>query len=676
MESTLPARRTRISSPADVLPLIRHHIGVGAMTTLAVGFVALWIFLLLPRNFDSQAHLLVRVGRESVTPDATVALGPSIGTTQTRRSELNSEAQMLTSLDVLRRVAEDRSNSRDGIDAYVERLERKLWVHAHDQSNVITVGYRSGDPKDATETLSRVLERYLELHAKSYGNPDSEKFFLKSLGETEDRLLAARTELRKELGKLGAHSLAQHRTSLLERKASVQREHAGAVAALEVACARMRQMEFSIRGLEKMTVLEETDNPSTTRTEIERHLTSLELRLQSMLTNYSPETDVVKNLKEQIRLAKATLSAKGKDRVTVRRGINANRQRLELDHRLEKANRAGLHSKCQHLDEQQREVLAQLARLDAREGDLTRLEAKITALESARTRYLAGLEQARTDIAMASSKMTNISVIQAPSEPSGPAGPPRIWILIVGGFLALSSGLAAVFLTDFFDATIQVPQDVPVFLDRNVIASFRLDDAMKIPVSRAFDSKMAVQLTRGARTEMAFLVGEAISSAKQQSILSLTSPLEKSGNSSFAFHFAARLASAGVGKVLLVDASDSPSNLTRSLELQATASAQDIGIAGLKILPRWRQDCDLAKTLEVTKSEAADARFVIFDLPALSSNGTALEFTRRSHHTILTLAAGADVDATRRSLRLLDRSNADLLGVVLNKQELELGTEA
>lgn len=672
---TTNLRRSRLTRPRDIIPLLRRHRGIGIAVAVVTLFIATWAFLLMPRRYESTAQVLVRVGRESVRPDPTVTLGPMLGVTQSRLNELNSESTILRSHDLLQDVARAMYATPEARGSALDRLERNLRVDLEADSNIITVRYRARSPEHAKRTLDRVLELYVEKHLRSHRTNGSEAFFRRRSEEIATRIEDLRAELQERIGSVGAQSIDEHRQALLARFESLSRERADTASARAVATARLKQIDEGISGLATMQVLEEADSPGTARTEFERHLAKLRLEEQKLAANYAPTTSVMRDLREQIELAQRALDGGAKDRVLVRRGINANRQRLELERLTERTALAGLEARALALEKEHEAVKAQLEVVRSNEGAFAALRSQLTVLENERQRYLSGLEQARADSAMTAAKISNISIVQSPTLATRPAGPPRIWIPLVGAIMALVGGLGAVLLVDFFDPSLQLPSDVATRLDQDVLAAIPEDEGLRAPMDGSYEPGRAFTLPARTRGELGFLVGH-LASSNETMIVGVTAPERNAGTSTVAFHLARQLAEGSAGKVLLVDACDGPSNLTAAFGIPRSNRIHDVGIPGLAFLPRWQANGDIRATLAKSRNELEGVRFVVLDLPALTDSAASLQLARQVDGTLLVLSPNTDVDAARRSLRLLASNRIALIGTALNRQELQLGVQA
>ena len=93
-------------SPRDVIYILFRHKRKAIPFFLAVVITVTFGTLIAPRIYQSEAKIMLRLGRENVTLDPTVPAGPLISVAQNRESELKSEIEILTSRDLIEKVVD------------------------------------------------------------------------------------------------------------------------------------------------------------------------------------------------------------------------------------------------------------------------------------------------------------------------------------------------------------------------------------------------------------------------------------------------------------------------------------------------------------------------------------------------------------------------------------------
>ena len=224
---------------------------------LAVGFaglivaLALGAMLVLKKVWRSDAKLLVRVGRESVSLDPTATTGQVVSLALTRLQEVNSEIEILTSRRLADRVVDALGPDAvlDGGAGPLRRLERlaglegagddeagkrrlrateslleRLEVRAVKDSNVIGVAYEADDPRRAQVVLDRLLAFFLEEHINAHHTRGSHRFFEREVVALRGALDRTESQLRDLKSASGIVALGSQREALSARLSDVDRQ--------------------------------------------------------------------------------------------------------------------------------------------------------------------------------------------------------------------------------------------------------------------------------------------------------------------------------------------------------------------------------------------------------------------------------------------------------------------
>ncbi len=217
--------------------------------------------LLSSEVYQSEAELMVRLGRESVTLDPTATTGQVVSIGPERENEINSEAEILNSRDLAEKVVDsvgvdlilegpqetleqgdplvkvvsywvkqavkipvaaiakllasnDALGPADQLkkrDKAVESLLKALKIEAPKKSNIISIAYKTSDPKLAHDVVDRLIGFYLEKHINAHRTSGSYQFFdqqketlQSSLAQTEERLKCFKEQDRHGLDRTAA----------------------------------------------------------------------------------------------------------------------------------------------------------------------------------------------------------------------------------------------------------------------------------------------------------------------------------------------------------------------------------------------------------------------------------------------------------------------------------------
>ena len=375
-------------SPRDVLYILFRHKRKAIPFFLAVVITVTFGTLIAPRIYQSEAKIMLRLGRENVTLDPTVPAGPMISLSQNRESELKSEIEILRSRDLIEKVVDaigattffnppkemvEKSESiggklreaksefkkgfrqvLDGVvgsskkgtsdpwkDRYnaVQLVENGLKAEALKNSNIITISFEAENRKVAQETINKLIELFLEKHMNVYRPAGSYKFFDEQTAETRKNLVSAEENLRTLKNSTGIASLEEQRKVLLQRIGDLQKNAEETRSALAASKAKVLSMEKTLANLPPtVTAQETTSNTNPGADQMRARLYDLQLKEQDLLSRYNENSRPVQEIRRQIVEAQALLAKEERTRTQVTKGPNEAYKQIESALLTERAN--------------------------------------------------------------------------------------------------------------------------------------------------------------------------------------------------------------------------------------------------------------------------------------------------------------------------------------------------
>jgi uncharacterized protein involved in exopolysaccharide biosynthesis len=666
----------RVRSPSDLFWVARRHAGKTFGTFFAAAGLAVFAFLFLPVAYRSDAKVLMRMGRESLSGDMTVSETPTV--IHTRKSEMNTELEILKSrdlhLDLISAigaevlVGEPKETEEQLHKAALKKIANKLRVVSEIDSNVITVSYTHPDRETAQRILQVAMQLYLDKHVEAFGTNGAVAFFQQEANDLDARIAELRTQLRRRMDTLGVTSLEAHKLSLIEVRSKVLLDIQTNRTQLDSSRARAELLKQAIDAQEKIVFSSESlGTPNALAEWLKLHISELKLKKKQLEAVHHPKHELVLETQDQIDLAEEMLKGQAEDRPVLERAINTTRQQLELEAILENANLASLTAQNKVLQGQQEKLEEEFTLLQMQEGPILSLKAELATLETRRGEYLAKIERARLHERADQAKLSNINVLQAATLPTEPAGPPRIWILLIGVVLAGFCAMGVMLASDYYDTSFLQPGDVRRMLDTNVLASFPRSRVLRMPASAPPDAQLLASVPPLVARELELLAGAAVSLGVEAPVIAVTSARPGAGVSTVAFHLAVRLAAMGTRRTLLVDAVRGGKGLTETLDLDADQTVQRTAVPGLDVVARPANEADAEDLFATIERCRVPGAAVVIDLSALSNSATALEYATRADCTVFVVDSKAtDVSSARRSLANLVGSGARILGAVLN----------
>jgi polysaccharide biosynthesis transport protein len=667
------------------------------------------VFVVQKPTYRSDSKLLVRyvVEDKSLMPGDTsqVRSPDSQGTTI-----INSEIQILTSLDLLAQVAESvgpakiLGNVKVPADKFLAAaaMTEKLKVEVPPRSDIIKVSFLHTDPTVVQPVVARLVDEYLKRHAEIHrglGSLDDK------LSQQADQLRARLNDTDEELRKLKAEAgliSDETKTSLVLEMSNLRRE--------------LFSTEAQLAETRASTPLGTNAGASTNGTQIAAEIPisilaqyretigravaerDREFALRSL---YSDENPVVRRARERVaelEEQRNTLEEQYPGLTKVPAVAAVAGAPLGVD----TTRAAALEAKAETLKAQLANVRADVRKIDEIEGRLKQLQRK-RDLEETNYRYFsAGLERSRFDQTLGLSR-NNISVVQSPTPPAKDASKRlKFTAVALGGGFGL--GLALAFLLEMFvDQSVRHVHDVdrrlhlPLFMSIPYVngkamkqlangAQKRLASGGKTPANEGGGPAVACVADHPLRSMFEALRDRTLLHFKsvehKPKLIGVASCSNGAGATTLAAGLAATLSETGEGKVLLVDMHQPRGAVHPFFQGRHVSEIGDVfeeGKRGAAMVQEnlyvattnghERKIGALAKQLAalVPRFKASDYDFIIFDMPRISATSVSVRLATMMDLVLLAVEAEkAPKRAVKQAHSLLADAGVDTQ-IVLNK---------
>jgi capsular exopolysaccharide synthesis family protein len=649
MERAIPSSASSIEpgtvrerSLRDLLyVLFGHKKKALAFAILLFAMVAIATFL-RPAVYRSEAKLLVRLGRESVSLDPTATIGEVAHINRTYDWEVNSELEILKNREIVEQVVDEIGpGTLATVDAQkpapailrtvknalagatnapkrlvkglglsqplserekaVRRMLQCLKIQALQNSNVIAVAYKERSPELAREVLDRFIQKYLEKHVAVYGTSNSQQFFERQVSELHAKLAGAEKELQEIKDTTGISSLEEQRSVMVNTIGTLERNAAETEAQLAAANAKVTGIQEILATIPETVVVEETTGFSDYGADLMRsRLYDLRLTEKELAARYKPDSRQLEAIREQVNAGTSILENEQTkpNRTEVKKGVNNTYQQMRLVLLTEQSDATALQSKLDKMHAQLAEAKTSLRTLNDVENRTSQLQREIKLLTDNYSRYFEKLEEARIDHALNSERISNISVLQAATLPAVPSGPPKSVFLALGLVLALAGGVGFAFLCEHLDHSLKTPEDVQEKLQLPTLASIpqaRLNTVGPVFKSGRWRRVLATagqaapvqwDIPAGVRRHYATfrdqLLLHANGSLQDHYVIGITSCSRAEGVSTVAANLASCLAAHSTADVLLVDANTHNPSLHRIFRARLSPGLAEILMANPK----------------------------------------------------------------------------------------------
>ncbi|EMG39169.1 hypothetical protein PCS_00055 [Desulfocurvibacter africanus PCS] len=455
--------------------------GVAAFCTLAVAGVT----FLVPPVYKSSATMLLRLGRESVAMDPSMSaeINPVLSLGQARDAEMKTEMEILKSEDlaatvvrelgperVLREFGPDQvlhkpppasMNKSEVLGLAVREFLKRLEVGAPVQGNTLLVTYEAEDPNFARYALSIFLDRYRDYHAEVYRSGGSSGFFEQQTHALRDEVNALEQQLSEYKRETNTADLEGERALLMERLKEARSKLDEVGNSLDSSISKVDFLGRTLAELPREVVTGRVEGVANSASEAMRaKLFELRVRYQEMRSKYYDDSLPMVSLKREIEEAERMVAQEEPYHAQKSFGLNAVREEIRGQLLAEQAQEKALGVQKAGLATQIDAMEWQLRRIIEAERSLRSMERERNIKEENYRKYAQLAEQARIDSALVDKRISNLSVIQAPSLPMKPYKPKKALNLAMGLFVGLFGGLTLAMLMEIMDQRLSRPEEL------------------------------------------------------------------------------------------------------------------------------------------------------------------------------------------------------------------------
>lgn len=451
MTTAVPAaipRRT-LPSGADLLDLIFRRAGVLVSCFVVVTGIALAYLLVKPRQFRSEALLLLRHDRAQavISPGQS---NPVVG--PITENDLRTESELLQSRDLLEKAVVASgiaTGPQVDMDNVIRDVRRYLRVTPVLKADMIRVEYISPVRDQGQRLLKELLRVYRDRHIALRGSSGAKLF------EDEAKRLGA--ELKDKERQLAKFQGTADIYVMAEQKALLLRKLMDAEAALREAQVRRadsfqraRDLEAQVGRMPRRLTTQVRKLPNQYSAErLRTMLVELENRRVELLGKFRDDDRLVKQNADQIAVTrKALAEVIGSSAVEEASDLNSNRQSLENEMARSRVDASAAEAREKLLQRHLEGYRAELARLESVTVEFDQLTREVRELTERYQLHSRKAEEARIEAALDERRVTNLAVVQEPTAPTRPEGRPvaaalGIWMLgslaAFGGVLVFSA---------------------------------------------------------------------------------------------------------------------------------------------------------------------------------------------------------------------------------------------
>lgn len=475
----LPTRR-------DVAAVVFRHwkstMVVSGLIILATILTGVWT-----PNYEARMKILVQSRRTDAVISSSSVLPVEFNGNTVSEEDINSEVELLTGNDLLRRVVlasglvSPKPSAHGAVDenavsAAVKKLSRNLDVEAMRRTHLISVRYYSRDPKQARAVLAALASAYVDKHVEVHRASGESAFF----DQEAERF---RKGLQQAQQKLAAFELQHHvvaadteRNSALQQANEFQAQAREAQAQVSETESRIQALQGELNAAQPRitTAVRSADNPQLMG-QLKSTLLTLQLKRTELLTRYDPGYPLVREVDRQIADTTAAIQAEenhpARDETTDR---NPGYQLIKDELAKAQSDLSGLKARqqaAQAIAGQYQQTAQQLDSDSMIQQNLIR-DAKTQ--EDFYLLYVQKSQEAGISDALDRRGILNVAIAEEPNVPALPQRSPLISAILTL-LLVSTGGFATAFVMDAMDPTFRTPDELAAYLEVPVLAALPKD---------------------------------------------------------------------------------------------------------------------------------------------------------------------------------------------------------
>ncbi len=487
------------------------------LATILGSLMSAWLLMVVwPKKFESEAKLMIRVGRESV------ALDPTATTSQTLMLQKTQEEEVNAALDVLRsrRVAErtvdklgaeninagflpsDNQATESGFkqklkslqatvknniipillatglkeelspkELAIMELQKTLQIKAERRSAVVSIRAFSKSPAMAQALAQTVSEEFINEYLEVTHNSGSYEFFsgqAQAANQSRSQLSEQKNRFMHERRLV---TIAANQAILVEQLGTIQRDVITAQAELDQTLAEIDDVAEKLKAMPAEIVAEKKGSSDSTWSGMRQQVYMLELEERQLAAKYPADNPLLVQTREKLTGAQTILSKLESERVDESTTPNPLRMRLEEDLQRLETKVVGLRANLELRQKQRADVDQKISEILDSERDLEQIERDIKMADTRLDLLRQKNEEARVLSEMQADRISNLSLFQPATFVQRPASPNKKLLFAGIGILGLVGSASLVLFKELNSKRLRTVSDVERGLGLPVIAN-------------------------------------------------------------------------------------------------------------------------------------------------------------------------------------------------------------
>lgn len=730
-EGSWTARDTRLDIGAYLeIPFKHKRLVLGTLLSLIIlGWLAMLVW---PRTYESEAKIVVRVGRESVALEPTATTSQTLMLQKTQEEEINSALEVLSSRRLAEQVVEsigsenilngslpstgntplswskrawNQTKSWVSDAAYhslrfvglkddlsdrelaIREIQNKLNIWAPKRSNVITIHAEAKTPAMAQAIASTLTDEFLDKHLQVNTTVGSHAFFETEASSAQERLDTLENHRSKFMQEHEVVSIADNRSLLREQLASIDLDLINFQSQLEQAEAEATDLRNKIANTVDEIVAAKQEASDGTWSAMRQRTYELQLRERELAAKYTSGHRLLVQVREQLEGAQAIMEQLQSERVNASRTPNPAKRRLQEELQRQETRIAGLHSALTEKKRQRGEVQKEVDSLLDLERELTEQDREISLIADSLLTLRSKQEEARVIDQLQEEKISNLSVFQPATFVERAISPQKKILMVLIAALGLAGGVGLSYLREASSRKLTTATEVESQLQLPVLTT--VPSLKHTPTSTAANPVLRQHALK-VLSEILLAGGR---SDREGYVLGVLGVDKDSGATTQAIQLALAAADDCNMRTVLIDADTKHRSLSTSFKLNGHPGLVELvnGDATPSdcLQQSSRSDVELIACSSMSNTERLTQRssdvicaldayrascdMLVIDLPPAANPDHAIGLTRHFDGVVVVIESeNTSITDAERLVSRMRASGVQVLGAVLNKRKEHL----
>jgi len=502
-----------LASYVEILFVHKYLLLSSILLSLVMGWIAL---IAWPRSYESEAKLLLKIGRESVALDPSATTSQTLMFQKTQEEEVNSALEILGSRQIAERIVEEigvdailngslsadetdsessaksmltgvkekvnavlsyviqASGVRDKVSDHemaVIKVQKSVGIFAPKKSTAITLRAESKSPAMAQAIVRTLTEQFLKEHVNVAKTEGSHKFFEKQATDAEKKLNEMLQRRSNMLQERKIASVVSRHEALASQLGVIESSLLSSQSSLQQSLAEIKDLTEKASKTENEVVASKQKQSDQTWSTMRNKLYELETEEKRLSAKYTPGHSQLVQLQEQVAGAKEILGKIESEREDRSTTPNPVKIRIEEDLQRTRTSVVGLQSMIAETESQRATKQKEIRELLDFEVELSQLDREIAIATSSLDMLQVKQEEARVIDELQAQHISSVGVFQPASFVEKAISPKKSLVAVAFVMLGLFGGLGWVFLRELTSSTLRTPHHVEMNLDCPVLAT-------------------------------------------------------------------------------------------------------------------------------------------------------------------------------------------------------------